>query len=39
VQLDIREDMIHVFQTFAVMAPKGTEGINKIGEFIKKGFK
>ena len=39
VQLDIWEDMIHVFQAFAVMAPEGTEGINKIGEFIKKFFK
>lgn len=39
VQLDVWEDMIHVFQAFAVMAPEGTEGINKIGEFIKKGFK
>ncbi len=39
VQLDIWEDMIHVFQAFAVMAPEGTEGINKIGEFIKKVFK
>jgi len=38
VQLDIWEDMIHVFQAFAVMAPEGTEGINKIGEFIKKVF-
>ena len=39
VQLDIWEDMIHVFQSFAVIAPEGTEGINKIGEFIKKFFK
>jgi len=39
VQLDIWEDMVHVFQAFAVMAPEGTEGINKIGEFIKKFFK
>ena len=38
VQLDIWEDMIHVFQAFAVMAPEGTDGINKIGEFIKKFF-
>ena len=38
VQLDIWEEMIHVFQAFAVMAPEGTEGINKIGEFIKKVF-
>ena len=38
VQLDIWEDMIHVFQAFAVMAPEGIEGINKIGEFIKKVF-
>ena len=39
VQLDIWEGMIHVFQVFAVMAPEGREGINKIGEFIKKVFK
>jgi len=38
VQLDIWEDMIHVFQAFAVMAPEGKEGINKIGKFIKKFF-
>ena len=39
VQLDIWEDMIHVFQAFAVMAPEGSDGIDKIGEFIKKFFK
>ena len=39
VQLDIWENMIHVFQAFAVMAPEGTDGIDKIGEFIKKFFK
>ena len=39
VQLDIWEDMVHVFQAFAVIAPEGTEGIKKIGEFIKKIFK
>jgi acetyl esterase/lipase len=39
VQLDIWEDMIHVFQAFAVLAPEGQEGIEKIGEFIKKVFK
>lgn len=38
VQLDIWEDMIHVFQAFAVMAPESIEGINKVGEFIKKFF-
>ena len=38
VQLDIWEDMVHVFQAFAVLAPEGTEGINKIGEYIKKVF-
>jgi len=38
VQLDIWEDMVHVFQAFAVMTPEGTEGIKKIGEFIKKFF-
>jgi len=39
VQLDIWEDMTHVFQAFAILAPEGTEGINKIGEFVKKIFK
>ncbi len=39
VQLDIWEDMIHVFQAFAVLAPESQEGIEKIGEFIKKFFK
>jgi len=38
VQLDIWEEMIHVFQAFAVMAPESIEGINKIGDFIKKFF-
>ncbi|MBY9019925.1 MAG: alpha/beta hydrolase [Candidatus Lokiarchaeota archaeon] len=38
VQLDIWEDMIHVFQAFAVLAPESIEGIIKIGEFIKKVF-
>ena len=36
VQLDIWQEMIHVFQAFAVMAPESTEGINKIGDFIQK---
>jgi len=39
VQLDIWEDMIHVFQAFGVLAPESQEGIEKIGEFIKKIFK
>jgi len=39
VQLDIWEDMVHVFQAFAVLAPESQEGIDKIGEFIKKKFK
>ena len=39
VQLDIWEDMVHVFQAFAVLAPESQEGIEKIGEFIKKFFK
>ena len=39
VQLDVWEDMIHVFQAFAVLAPESQEGIEKIGEFIKKNFK
>ena len=38
VQLDIWEDMIHIFQSYAVIAPESIEGINKIGEFIKKIF-
>ena len=36
VQLDIWQEMIHVFQAFAVMAPESIEGINKIGDFIQK---
>ena len=35
VTLEIWEDMIHVFQAFALWAPEGQQGIDKIGEFIK----
>jgi len=38
VQLDVWDDMIHVFQAFAVMAPESIDGINKIGKFIKEVF-
>ena len=39
VTIDIWEDMIHVFQAFAIIAPEGRKGIKKIGEFIKKYLK
>lgn len=35
VELDIWEDMIHVFAAFASLAPEGKEAIEKIGQFIK----
>ena len=38
VKLEIWDDMIHVFQAFAAVAPEGQDGINKIGEFIQKFF-
>jgi len=39
IELDIWEDMPHVFQTTALFTPEGKQGIEKIGEFIKKFFK
>lgn len=36
VVLDVWEDMVHVFQAFAVWAPEGEQAIEKIGEFIQK---
>jgi acetyl esterase/lipase len=36
VELDVWRDMIHVFTAFAAWAPEGKEGIEKIGQFIKK---
>lgn len=36
VELDIWEDMIHVFAAFAAWAPEAKKGIEKIGQFIKK---
>ena len=38
VTLEIWEDMIHVFQAFALWAPEGQKGIDKIGEFIRNKF-
>ncbi|TFG07176.1 MAG: alpha/beta hydrolase [Promethearchaeota archaeon] len=38
IELDAWEDMPHVFAAFASMTPEGKEGIEKIGEFIKKFF-
>ncbi|MHA1883868.1 MAG: alpha/beta hydrolase [Promethearchaeota archaeon] len=34
VKFEIWDDMIHMFQMFAAMAPEGQDGINKIGEFV-----
>ncbi len=39
VTIDVWDDMIHVFQAFANMAPEGQEGIEKIGQFIRKFLK
>lgn len=36
VKLEVFDDMIHVFQAFADMAPEGQDGIDKIGSFIKE---
>jgi acetyl esterase/lipase len=36
VQLEIWEDMIHVFAAFGQWAPEGKEGIEQIGKFIQK---
>jgi len=36
VNLDVWEDMVHVFQAFALWAPEGVQAIEKIGEFIQK---
>ena len=36
VQLEIWEDMIHVFAAFGQWAPEGKQGIEQIGEFIQK---
>jgi acetyl esterase/lipase len=39
VTLDVWEDMIHVFQAFALWAPEGAQAIDKIGVFIKELMK
>jgi len=39
VTLDIWEDMVHVFQAFALWAPEGQQALEKIGEFIQKFMK
>jgi acetyl esterase/lipase len=39
VTLEIFEDMIHVFHAFAAWAPEGQEGIEKVGDFVKKYMK
>ncbi|MGV9171413.1 MAG: alpha/beta hydrolase [Promethearchaeia archaeon] len=36
VELDIWEDMIHVFAAFAAIAPEGKKAIENIAQFIKK---
>ncbi len=38
-QLEIWQDMIHVFAAFAEWAPEGQQGIEQIGEFIQKHLK
>jgi acetyl esterase/lipase len=37
--LDVWEDMIHMFQMFALWGPEGQEATEKIGEFIQKHLK
>lgn len=39
VQLDIWDNVGHVFQAFAAFAPEGQEGIEKIGEFVQRILK
>ncbi|MFX1269207.1 MAG: alpha/beta hydrolase, partial [Promethearchaeota archaeon] len=39
VELDVWEDMIHVFAAFAAWAPESREAIEKIGNFIQKNLK
>ncbi|MFW9783185.1 MAG: alpha/beta hydrolase [Candidatus Heimdallarchaeota archaeon] len=39
VTLEVWEDMVHVFQAFALWAPEGKEGIEKIGIYIQKLMK
>lgn len=39
VTIEVWEDMIHVFQAFALWAPEGEEAIEKIGNFIQKLMK
>ncbi len=39
VQLEIWQDMIHVFAAFAEWAPEGQQGIEQINEFIQKHIK
>ena len=38
VSLDIMDDMIHMIQMFAAMAPEGQDAIDKIGEFVLKSL-
>ncbi|MFX1344229.1 MAG: alpha/beta hydrolase [Promethearchaeota archaeon] len=38
VKFEIWDDMIHMFQMFATMAPEGQDAINKIGEFVLKSM-
>ena len=39
VELDIWEDMIHVFAIFAALAPESQQAIEKISDFIQKNLK
>ena len=36
VTLDVWDDMIHVWQAFAIMLPEGQQAIDRIGEFIQE---
>ncbi len=36
VELEVWDDMIHVWQFFAAMLPEGQQAIDRIGEFIRK---
>lgn len=38
VELDVWEDMVHVFAAFAPFAPEGQQAIEKIGNFVCKFF-
>ena len=39
VELEISDDMVHVWQVFAPILPEGQQAIDKIGEFIRQHIK